>query len=173
VASLLLFGSVRADLGYQAIVDVDQDGRLELRVRFRFDAVQPHLTVGANAAAIVGRAGAVDFSGSGTIHVLAIETDLRMTPRTLQRRSSGQTVQGRITFAEGVDARQVAISSVRLNGVVAVERVVDVDDEELVLKFDRAAVIAVLPLGSSVEVRVSGTLAGLPFVAVDYIRVIE
>jgi hypothetical protein len=173
VASLLLFGSVRADPGYQAIVDVDHDGRLELRVRFRFDAVQPHLTVGANAATIVGRAGAVDFSGSGTIHVLAIETDLRMTPRTVQRRSSGQTVQGRITFAEGVDARQVAISSVRLNGVVAVERVVDVDDEVLVLKFDRAAVIAVLPLGSSVEVRVSGTLAGLPFVAVDHIRVIE
>jgi hypothetical protein len=173
VASLRLFGSVPADPRYRRIVDVDHDGRRELQVRFAFDAVAPRLAVGVNFATIVGQAGASEVRGTGTIEVLALSTDLRVTPRTLQRRSKGEDVLARVTFAEGVSASQVSIPSVRLNGAVPVERVVHVKKRELLLKFDRAAVIGVLPLGDSVEVRVTGTLRGLPFAGIDHIRVIE
>jgi hypothetical protein len=173
VASLRLFGSVPADTGYRKIVDVDHDGLAELRVRFRFDAVAPHLSVGLDAATIVGRAGGSEVRGTGTIEVLPLSGDLRVTPRTLERRSCGEDVQARITFADGVAASKVSISSVRLNGVVRVERVVSSKGQELVVKFDRAAVIGVLPLGSSVEVRVTGTLQGVPFAGVDHIRVTQ
>jgi hypothetical protein len=54
-----------------------------------------------------------------------------------------------------------------------VKRVVQTKGHDLVVKFDRAAVIGVLPKGQSVEVRVTGTLQGLPFAGVDHIRVIE
>jgi hypothetical protein len=173
VSSLRLFGSVPADPGYSRIVDVDRDGLPELRVRFRFDAVAPHLTVGVNTAIVVGRAGASEVQGTGTIAVLPLSTDLRVTLRTLQQRFSGEDVQARMTFAEGISAAEVSIPSVRLNGVVPVDRVVLARKRELVVKFDRAAVIGVLPLGDSVEVRMTGTLRGLPFAGVDYIRVIE
>jgi subtilase family serine protease/Tol biopolymer transport system component/flagellar hook assembly protein FlgD/fibronectin type 3 domain-containing protein len=173
VASLRLFGSLSADPGYGEIVDVDHDGLAELRVRFRFEAVAPHLSIGPNSGTIVGRAGGSELQGTGTIQVLSLSADLRVTPRTLEQRSKGEDVLARLTFAEGVAASKVLLSSVRLNGVVPVERVVNERGQELLLKFDRAAVIGVLPLGESVEVRVTGTLEGVPFAGVDHIRVIE
>jgi hypothetical protein len=173
VASLRLFGSVPADPTYARVVDVDHDGLAELRVRFRFEKVAPHLSVGVNLATIVGRAGGSEVQGTGTIEVLALAADLRVTPRTLQRRSCGEDVQARITFAEGLYASKVSVSSVRLNGVVPVKRVVHAKGRELLVKFDRAAVVGVLSPGDHVEVRVTGTLQGLPFAGVDHIRVIE
>jgi subtilase family serine protease len=173
VASLRLLGSVRADSGYSRIVDLDRDGLPERQVRFRFGDVAPGLSVGTNSATIVGKAGGSDVQGTGTIEVLPLAAGLRVTPRTLQRRSCGEDVQAQITFAEGVSASNVSPSSIRLNGVVPVERVVQKRGQVLVVKFDRAAVIRVLPRGSSVEVRVTGTLQGLPFVGVDHIRVTE
>jgi hypothetical protein len=173
IASLRLLGSVAADPGYSRIVDTDHDGLAELRVRFAFDAVAPHLSVGVNLATIVGRAASSEVRGTGTIEVLSLSTDMRVTPRTLERRSSGEDVQARIVFADGVSASDVSIDSVRLNGQVPVDRVVLAKKRDLVVKFGRAAVIGVLPLGDEVEVRVTGTLGGMPFVGVDTIRVIE
>lgn len=173
VASLRLFGSVAADTAYHAIVDTDRDGLPELRVRFAFDAVAEHLSVGVLQATIVGRATGGEVRGTGRLEVLPLSTSLRVTPRTLQRRSCGEDVLARINFADGVAASQVDIGSVRLNGVVRVERVVRANGRELQVKFDRAAVIGVLLPGSSVEVRVTGTLRGVPFVGVDHIRVSE
>jgi hypothetical protein len=135
--------------------------------------VAPHLSVGVLAATVVGRAGGSEVRGTGRLEVLALATSLRVTPRTLQRRSCGEEVLARITFADGVAASQVDIGSVRLNGVVPVARVVHVSGRELKVKFDRAAAIGILRPGASVEVRVTGTIRGLPFVGVDRIRVIE
>jgi subtilase family serine protease/Tol biopolymer transport system component len=173
VASLRLLGSVPADPSFHELVDTDHDGLLALRVRFPFDAVAPLLSVGDNVATVVGRSGASEVRGVGRIEVAPLAMTLRVTPRTLQRRSHGQDVQARMTFAEGVAAAEVSVASVRLNGSVPVERVVQIHGRELVVKFDRAAVIGVLPVGGSVEVRVTGTLRGIPFVGVDHIRVIE
>jgi hypothetical protein len=174
VASLRLFGrTVLADPRYQSIVDTDRDFLPELRVRFAFDAVAPHLVVGVQHPAIVGRSAGVEVRGAGRLEVLPLAADLRVTPRTLQKRSCGQDVLAKITFGEGVSASAVDICSLRLNGEVRVERVVRAHGRELTVKFDRAAVIAALPTGASVEVRVSGTIRGVAFVAVDHIRVIE
>jgi hypothetical protein len=173
VASVRLLGSVPADPSFHELVDTDHDGLQELRVRFPFDAVAPLLSVGDNVATIVGRSGASEVRGVGRIEVAPLTATLRVTPRTLQRRSNGQDVQARMTLAEGVAAAEVSVASVRLNGSVPVERVVLIHGRELVVKFDRAAVIGVLPVGGSVEVRVTGTVRGIPFVGVDHIRVIE
>jgi hypothetical protein len=173
VASLRLLGSVSADPAYRTFVDVDRDGLPELRVRFRFERVAPLLVIGVNEATIVGRAGSSEVQGSREITVSAIEADMRVTPRTINRRSCGEDIKASLTFAEGVSARDVSISSVRLNEVVAVDRVVRAKGRDLVVKFDRAAVNKILPLGEAVEVRVTGTLRGLAFVAVDHVRVIE
>ncbi len=173
IASLRLFGSVRADPRYRAIVDSDHDGVPELRVRFRFEAAAHHLSVGTNTATIVGRAGGSEFQGSARIEVRAIDAKLQVKPGTLQRRACGQDVLARLSFAEHVDARQVEVRSIRLNGVVAVERVVEAHGRVLIVTFDRAAVLGVLRPGKSVEVRMTGMLAGLPFVGVDHVRVIE
>jgi hypothetical protein len=173
VASLRLLGSVAADPGYSRIVDADKDGLPELRVRFGFEAVAPHLWIGVNLATIVGQAAGSEVRGTGTIEVLPLSTNLRVTPRTLERRSCGEDVLARLVFAEGVPASRVSMDSVRLNGTVPVKRVVQVKARELLLKFDRAAVIGVLPLGDDVEVRVTGTVEGLAFAGVDHIRVIE
>ncbi len=171
--SLRLFGSVAADPGYRATVDVDHDGLPELRVRFDFDRVVPHLSVGVQPATIVGRAAGVEVRGTGPIEVLPLGAQLRVTPRTLQRRSCGEDVLATLTFAEGLSASAVDVATVRLNGVVPVERVVRACGRELKVKFDRGAAIAVLPVGSRVEVRVTGTLRGVPFTGVDHIRVME
>jgi CARDB/FlgD Ig-like domain/WD40-like Beta Propeller Repeat len=173
VRSLRLLGSVAADPAYHALVDVDRDGLRELRVRFRFDRVAPLLGSGTNTATIVGRAGSAEVQGSATILVVPLAPSLRITPRTLQRRSHGEDVQARLEFGGHIRARDVSVSSILLNGVVRVDRLLRIDDDEITVKFDREAVIGVLPLGSSVEVRVSGTLGGLPFVGVDHIRVTQ
>jgi hypothetical protein len=108
---------VKADTD-RKIVDVDKGGLSELRVRFRFEKVAPHLSVGINTATIVGRAGGSDLRGTGTIEVLPLSADLRVTPRTLQRRSCGEDVEARIEFSEGVNASKVSASSIRMNGTV-------------------------------------------------------
>ena len=173
VESLRLFGSVAADARYSAIVDSDRDHLLERRVRFAIDAVAPHLAVGTNIAAVVGRVAGVEMRGEAAVEVLGLAVALRMTPRTLERRSRGQEVEAQLAFDDGVDAAAVDVGSIRLNGFVPVERVLCASRNELTVKFDRAATVGVLPLGSSVEVRVSGSLLGLDFVGVDHVRVIE
>ena len=173
LASLRLFGSVPADTASSSLVDSDRDGLLERRVRFRFTDVAPRLVPGSNQPTIVGRAGTSEVRGSGPIVVSSLQVTLRVTPRTLQRRSCGNDVEARLTFATGVSAARVSVASVRLNGSVPVKRRVSAVGSVLLLQFDRAAVAGVLPLGAAVEVRVTGTLAGLPFSSSDFIRVIE
>jgi Tol biopolymer transport system component/fibronectin type 3 domain-containing protein len=170
--SVRLAGSVRPDAGHDRLVDADGDGVAERELRFRFAEVRPHLRPGANLLHVTGRAGTTDFAGAAMVMVHELSADLRMTPRALNRRSQGEYVQAQIRFAAGVPAASVAMASVRLNGVVPVVAVVTAQRERLVLKFDRAAVAAVLPPGDAVPVRVTGEIAGVPFVARDSLRVL-
>lgn len=173
VASLLAFGSVRADKRYESIVDSDRDGIPELRVRFGFEDVAPHLRVGLQDVLVVGRAGASELRGVGRLEIAPLQAALRVTPRTIQKRSCGDDVLAQLTFEVGVSAMDVSVGSIRLNGVVPVERVVSRNGRELKVKFDRAAVNRVLPTGQSVEVRVTGTVQGLPFAGIDHVRVTQ
>ena len=70
-----------------------------------------------------------------------------------------------------MDEDDIDVTSLRLNETVPVKRVVSSSRDKLIVKFDRAAVLGVLPDGERVEVRVSGTVRGQPFTARDHIRV--
>jgi hypothetical protein len=169
--SLRLLGSVPPDLDEWRLVDFDDDGVVELRVRFPLDGLVPFLAVGVNHVTITGRAGAIGLQGTNIITVTPLAADLRMSPRTLKRRSGGQEVLAKLTFAPEISAEEVEVSSILLNETVPVERVVSSSGRHLILKFDRGEVFGVLPTGDSVQVRVGGTLHGFPFEAVDYVRV--
>ena len=173
VATVRLGGSVAPDPAHHPLVDSDQDGLPELQLRFPFAQARTLLTVGVNTISLSGSAGGKDFLGHGTLSASALDVKLRMTPRTLNRSSLGQVVQGRLDFIDPVYAADVATASLRLNETVPIERVVSSNGLRLTVKFDRDAVVAILPLGDEVEVRVSGTVGGVPFLAVDHIRVIQ
>jgi len=171
-ATVRLAGTVAAD-GVTGTTDRDRDGIPELLVRFAFGDVAPLLRPGANPLAVTGRAGGVEFSGRAILTVVSPRVDLFFTPRTLERRSRGNDVQVQLQVADCMDATKVSVASLRLNETVPVGRVVSVTKQKLIVKFDRRAALAVLPDGDSVEVRVSGTIAGQAFVAKDVIRVTE
>jgi hypothetical protein len=171
VSSLRLLGVAAAEPQYQEVVDTDGDGLTELRVRFRLNDLAPLLKVGVNPVAVTGHAGTSAVSGTSLITVSPLEADLRISPRTLNRRSKGNDILAVVTFASGVPADEADTCSIRLNDAVPVKRVLSSSGRDLLLKFDRSAVLGVLPTGSSVEVRVSGTLHGLWFEGVDRIKV--
>jgi hypothetical protein len=168
-----LAGSVHADPAYDRIVDRDGDGVPERKLRFRFGQVAPALRPGANALTLTGSVGGRQVRGSATLSVLDLAVDLWFTPRTLNRSSHGQQVQARLTFRSGVKASAVDAASLRLNDKVPIARVVSRQGERLTVKFDRASVAKVLPVGSHVAVWVTGTVGGVPFVARDVVRVID
>jgi hypothetical protein len=170
--SVRLLGSVRPDSGYLRIVDRDRDGRSEAELRFELETLRGHLDVGPNQAVVTGRAGAVQFRGSAVITVLSPEVDLEVTPTTLSRRGSGD-VKARLSFGDGLKAHDVDVASLRLNGSVKVKRVVEDEGRTLQLTFDRRAVLATVPNGTSVEIRVTGKVRGLSFEAKDRIKVID
>jgi hypothetical protein len=171
--SVRLGWSVEADDRWSRVTDVDGDGVDELRVRFRFREVAPLLGPGPTALVVTGRVGSEEFGGEAVLTVAEPRVGLFVTPRTLNRSSKGQDVEAQMRVAECLDEDDIDVSSLRLNETVPVKRVVSSSRDKLIVKFDRAAVLGVLPNGESVEVRVSGTVAGQPFVARDVIRVTE
>jgi hypothetical protein len=173
LSSIRLGGSVRPDDDYRRFDDGDDDGLLELEVRFRRRLVAPLLHLGVNTLTLTGTAGEVGFRGEAAVEVTPPAVDLRVTPRTLDRQSNGQDVQATLTFGDCVDADDVDVDSLRLNETVPISRVVSRQGEKLIVKFDRQAVIAILPAGEEVEVRVGGLLRGMAFVGRDHIRVIH
>jgi hypothetical protein len=171
-ATVRLAGAVGPDPTYGALVDEDHDGRRELKVRFVFGDVRPRLVVGTNTLRVTGRVGAAELRGDSTLPVTALVADLWFTPRTLNGKSRGESVQARLTFPAGVAACEVASASLRLNETVPAQRKVSCDGRRFVVKFDRDAVSAVVPVGENVELRVTGVIRGVAFTARDYIRVI-
>lgn len=169
--SLRFLGQVPVDPSFDGLVDVDHDGIVERRVRFRLASAAPHLAVGDNTVTVTGTAGSYELEGQATIHVAPLETDLVILPRVLRRHCWGRHVLAIVTFAHGVDTRDLDASSVRLNDVVPAKRIVWAFGRKALVKFDRAEVIRVLPPGPSVEVRITGTLRGLPFEGIDHVRV--
>jgi len=121
-----------------------------------------------------GRAAGTPFQGEANLVVSPLRVDLFMTPRTLSRKQSNALIDARLTFQNGVRGSMVDVTSIRLNGVLRVAKVVSVTDSKLTVRFDRAAVVALLPPGSHIDVpmTVTGTARGVPFSASDVIRVV-
>ncbi len=112
--------------------------------------------------------------------IIDSEATVDIDPDTLNKKSRGRWVTCYIELPEGYDVRDVDIGSILLNGSVAAEsRPVGYGDydsdgiEDLMVKFDRAQVAEVLPVGSEVEIQITGSVGDGDFLGYDYIRVIE
>jgi hypothetical protein len=171
-ASVRLAGSVPPDPRYDRLVDRDRDGVMERELRFLLAGVRTHLRIGINELSVTGWSAGSEFAGVAPLVVADLVVDLRVTPRTLNRRSKGEYVQAELTFRTGVAAACVATEGVRLNGTLKPVRVVKAHGERLTLKFDRDAVARRLPLGEAVPIWITGTIGGVPFQARDVVRVI-
>jgi len=113
---------------------------------------------------------------------LPIESSIDFEPDMLKLnpKAKGGSVKVYIELPEGFDVRQIDISSIRLNSIVAAlpkpTRVGDYDKDgvpDLMVKFDAAAVKGVVGVGDSVEITVNGEVGGMEFRGTDIIRVIS
>jgi len=92
-------------------------------------------------------------------------------PETLNLKSKGKWITAYIELPDGYKAADVDISTIRLNGVVPAEpKPCAVDDKELMVKFDRAAVQKMVSVGK-VTLTVTGVVSGVPFEGSDTVRV--
>ncbi len=172
--SVRLAGAIPPLPSYSAVRDEDGDGLAELHLRFAFDQIAPLLHPGANELFVSGRAAGVAFQGVGRITLEPLEVTLRIAPQLLHKRSRscGQDILADLRF-RCADPKRVGRESLRLNGLVSAHRILNGEDHHLILKFDRRAVLKILPAGDRVRVEVTGTIAGVPFTAVDFVRVME
>jgi len=116
---------------------------------------------------------------TGVIPIIPAVVDL--DPDTLNLKSKGQWVTAYIELpvGHGYAVSQINVSSIRLNGTVpALAKPTEIGDHDkdgipdLMVKFDRAAVQAILQVGDNVEITVNGSLTdGRQFEGKDIIRV--
>ena len=115
----------------------------------------------------------VDPSGIGTAAPEVIPATIDFDPDTLNLKSKGKWVTCYIELPEGYDIHDIDISTVELNFEVGGEYG-EFNISYCMVKFDRQAVIDILPIGDSVEITVSGRLIdGTRFEGNDTIRVID
>ncbi len=97
---------------------------------------------------------------------------LDIDPNTLNLKSRGRWITADLS-AENASVHDIDVSSILLQDALAPERW-DYQDDVLMLKFNRQELIAVLEVGESVEIKLSGKWKdGTDFEAYDYIRVID
>ncbi|MFW9770315.1 MAG: hypothetical protein ACFFEM_15970, partial [Candidatus Thorarchaeota archaeon] len=131
----------------------------------------------------MGRGGGTGSDYEIFIAGLASTSDVDFDPNTLNLDSKGRWVTVYIELPRDSEytAKDIDISTVMLNGLVSAETnpyaIGDYDADgiiDLMVKFDRSAVQAVLMVGDEVTVTITGTLPdGSLFVGTDVIRVIS
>ena len=110
----------------------------------------------------------------------SVDMAFEFTPRTLSP-SSGEWVTGFLEPAAPLSASDIDIASIRLNGTVPVDpagpsTLGDHNQngrQDLIVKFDRAAVEGTVEEGDAVTVTITGDLGSGCFEATDVIRVIR
>jgi hypothetical protein len=171
VRSVRLAGSVAARSAERRLTDVDRDGLLERRVSFRFADVAPLLAAGLNRLRVTGLVGGQPFEGEATLEVRPLELELKLTPETLDRSAQGADVRAHLDLDGALRGADVEMASLRLQGAVPVKRVVQVGRGHVIVEFDRARVLALVPNGWRVTVTLTGRVGRVAFVALDTIRV--
>jgi hypothetical protein len=97
---------------------------------------------------------------------------LDIDPDTLNLKSRGRWITAYLS-AENAAVQDMNVSTILLQDALAPERW-DYQGDVLMLKFDRQALIAILEVGESMEIKVSGKwMDGTAFEAYDVIRVID
>jgi hypothetical protein len=101
-------------------------------------------------------------------------------PNTLNLKSKGDTVTAYIELPADYDPTNISIASITLNCTVpALAKPTAIGDNnkngipDLMVKFDRGAVGAILSAGDNVKVTITGTVDRVQFNGIDYIRVIK
>jgi len=123
---------------------------------------------------------AVDEEGCSISEVeSSITADIEFRPRTLNKKSKGRWIGVYIELPQSYEVNEIDRSSILLEGAIPASprfyRVGDHDHDgiqELIVKFRRSDVIAVLPEGDDVPVTVSGTVGTTTFEGMDSVRVI-
>ncbi len=117
-----------------------------------------------------------------TVHLpnQALTATINFDPDTLNLGSNGTWVTVYIELPTGYDPRNIDAATVLLQDVIpAVLHPVGYGDEDkdgipdLMVKFKRSEVEAILPVGNQVVVRVKGMVGSIPFEGIDIIRVIQ
>ncbi len=110
----------------------------------------------------------------------SIGATIDFDPDTLNTTSKGTWVVVYIELPIGYNPATIDISSIRLEGAIAAEPwpygICDHDHDgipELMVKFKRSDVIAILPVGEHVLVHVTGKVGTMTFEGVDTIRVMH
>lgn len=109
-----------------------------------------------------------------------IEATVDVDPDTLNLKSEGNRVTAYIDLAEGYFVSDVDVSSILLNNTISVDpyaptEVGDYDEDgirDLMVKFDRAGVMALLSVGEA-TLTITGEVNGILFEGSDTIRAID
>ena len=135
--------------------------------------------IDANGDGIFERTISSDSELTHDEFVLQTETTIDFDPDTLKLKDKGKYVTSYIELPEGYDVEQIDVSSVRLNDTIpALSWPTTIGDHnnngipDLMVKFDRREVQAVVEAGESVDITVTGEVDGIPFMGTDIIRVI-
>jgi len=114
---------------------------------------------------------------TGIEQIVPATTDF--DPNTVNLKSKGQFTTAYIELPTGYNVGQIDVSTVRLNGVLSAlskpTQVGDYDKDgvpDLMMKFDRASVQAILTAGEHVKITISGQVNGILFEGSDTIKVI-
>jgi hypothetical protein len=124
--------------------------------------------------------GQVGAGGLGCrIETPAVPAEIAIDPGVLNPRSAGKWITCYVELPDGYDPTAIDLATVLLNDQVSPERkptgIGDYDQDGIadrMLKFLRSQVMAALPSGDSIEVRVTGEVAGEPFAGADTVRVL-
>ena len=121
--------------------------------------------------------------GQDTLNIYAkkIKAYIDINPNTMNLKAKGKWVTCYIELQEGFSVEDIHTSTILLNGEIPAETkpvtIGDYDNDglpDLMVKFDRAALAALLETGEAVLIVVTGELdAGLIFDGSDTIKVIE
>jgi len=138
------------------------------------------LPPGTTNITLVVNDGRVD-SESDTVGItVKIPATVDFDPNTLNLKSKGKYVTVYIELPLGYNASEIDISSIRLNDTVPdltkPTAIGDYDGDsiaDLTVKFTRTAVQAVVEVGRSVEMTLTGQIKGVQFEGTDTIRVID
>ena len=138
------------------------------------------LPSGITTIILVVNDGKVDSLPDTLDVTVSIPATIDFDPDTLNLKGKGQFVTAYIELPPGHDVSQIDISSISLNATVPAltkpTKVGDYDRDgipDLMVKFDRATVQALLTSGSQVEITITGEVAGIVFEGSDTIRVID
>jgi len=109
-----------------------------------------------------------------------ITANVDIDPNTLNLRSMGRWITCYLELQRDHDVADIDVASIRLNDVIPAETkptgIGDYDDDgdpDLMVKFDRAEVIALLSPGQITPITISGNVGGQQFGGTDYINVIS